>query len=1564
MTSPDDDIGTITLDWSLLDDNQDEFDAIDHFNVYKNGNLVAQVSRSAYKESVTQYWDEETDQMAEHHSYDWTLTLDSEPGVVFKWWVTAVSKDGIEGSPSEKYDAAAETEDVSIEGYSAWYEEYHWEDGSTSSKPAILIKIRGGSIYGAEFVNLWRKTGSGAYQFVGKIKYNSVYGDGVYDYADTNISNGTTYTYKATVIDSKKKETEPVEFSIKASEDSGNVSTTNVYYVLDENNNPNFEFWGEQGYTYKMFRNGSKIKEWSGSYEEIIYSDNANALADGAYSYYIETSKGGFTTRSATYHYVKDTSEHEMAQKPGAPSLTARVTGWNKSKIVLSWSKSSEGGAPEGYYIYKKVYDPEYDTDGNLISKKEIFDTSRFSDSDDYISNWWMSEYPQNRYIRLNADKNTYTDSIDWSYEDQFEIRYYVCAYNRYGESDIDEEEIAVFEYNNGDPQSNNDAAAPGKPLIKQTWVEPDEYNENERKCFVTWEAPVGGGVDEYELILQKKQKDGTWAEKDSQEVDIGGLQKAFFSLYNTESGDRGTFRIVVWAKNKFNELIERDDYEDDSANYAVSDEFLISSLPKLSLTAVRSGEGQYSVVLDWTDKSYKSSATADSYVIYRREEYGLWEIISEGGTGISGSEGVFSYTDNDADLEEGTTYYYRIESSADNKTRLSDIRSIHLASTSLLPGQPTGVTVVRLSDSDQHMISWNKPADGGTPLKYVIEYFEDDEWHDSEETPGTGTTYVGPFFGDYRYRIHAENDAGRGEPSEEFTVNGVPGKEDTYWPHSIRPTVTTSTEDDDEPWVTLSWSKDTESNWGEALYYGIYRYDGSSYREELVANIPAEKNKNNYSWTDTNVESGAYYEYYLRPTNTWGYDDVNDYSVWAIPESKKKTSSQIAVEKVAALIDGIEEPVNPVDPAVINQVNQVNEIYESLTAEQKSQIDAVAPASERTEKLKNAVDAIKYVKAQNEYQDGYGQFITKPIQDQIDAACDAIITEYGSVAGINTSIFDDSHKDLYRNLTAARSAYEALSDDAKRTLNTDQLEEIETKINSLRKTQTTDSAVDAVMTKLEALPTVAEYEEADDVTAKTIAYQADAARRAYEVLTTSQKTALAGREGGAVALQKLEALEEAIIERGETDEERQRREQEENEATEAAENVVASIDAIPSSLSIDDKEAVERARSEYNALSSKAQAKVPAEKLNALIAAENEIARLEKEEADRDAAELVEELINNLPNVVDLTLDDEAAVSEAQSSFNALTADQKALVSQVNKDKLVALKTKMSELRAAEDQRLAAAVSELIENLPETEVITAETVSHYEDAIRNARSEYNKLTQNQKRYVSADTLNKLTEAADAVGNIKDPIAAREVEDLIDALPSADALKLSDEVALNSTSKKYDALTERQLALVSKDRKQKLTELKGRMNTLKNVHEWKTVSTKYKYGVDNYKKIVTEKCSICEQQRKRTAATVAYKKGLPAVKIAKAKAGKKKFTAKWKKVSKKNKKKIGGIEIQVQGPGVNSNKLYTVSKGKTSKVIKVPKAKKKYKYRVRAYKGKGIKKQVSKWSGWKTVKVK
>ena len=91
--------------------------------------------------------------------------------------------------------------------------------------------------------------------------------------------------------------------------------------------------------------------------------------------------------------------------------------------------------------------------------------------------------------------------------------------------------------------------------------------------------------------------------------------------------------------------------------------------------------------------------------------------------------------------------------------------------------------------------------------------------------------------------------------------------------------------------------------------------------------------------------------------------------------------------------------------------------------------------------------------------------------------------------------------------------------------------------------------------------------------------------------------------------------------------------------------------------------------------------------------------------------------------------------------------------------------------------------------------------------------------------------------------------------------------------------------------------------------------------------------------------------------GLPSVKITKPVASKGAVTVKWKKVSKKNQKKIQGIEIQISTDSQFQNivKSVTAGKKKTSKKIKGLKSKTKYWVRIRAYKNAPDGKHVSAW---------
>ncbi len=99
---------------------------------------------------------------------------------------------------------------------------------------------------------------------------------------------------------------------------------------------------------------------------------------------------------------------------------------------------------------------------------------------------------------------------------------------------------------------------------------------------------------------------------------------------------------------------------------------------------------------------------------------------------------------------------------------------------------------------------------------------------------------------------------------------------------------------------------------------------------------------------------------------------------------------------------------------------------------------------------------------------------------------------------------------------------------------------------------------------------------------------------------------------------------------------------------------------------------------------------------------------------------------------------------------------------------------------------------------------------------------------------------------------------------------------------------------------------------------------------------------------------------------LPAVKIKKVKKGKKSFTVKWKKLSKKTRKKVSYIQVQYSrsknftGAGTVTKKVRATKK---SVKIKKLKSKKNYYVHIRTYKVIGGKVHVSKWSKTKKVRV-
>ncbi len=168
----------------------------------------------------------------------------------------------------------------------------------------------------------------------------------------------------------------------------------------------------------------------------------------------------------------------------------------------------------------------------------------------------------------------------------------------------------------------------------------------------------------------------------------------------------------------------------------------------------------------------------------------------------------------------------------------------------------------------------------------------------------------------------------------------------------------------------------------------------------------------------------------------------------------------------------------------------------------------------------------------------------------------------------------------------------------------------------------------------------------------------------------------------------------------------------------------------------------------------------------------------------DEMAALAVVQAIEALKPIENLTISDEARVQEVQAMYDALTEEQKALVSNL---------ATLDAAFAWIDGLYALAVEELIAALPDVEQIDSGDA----EAVAAARTAYDALTDEQKALVTnLDVL----EAAEAA--LADALTVEAVEALIAALPAADDVTLADADAIAAARAAYDALSDEQKAQV------------------------------------------------------------------------------------------------------------------------------------------------------------------
>lgn len=171
---------------------------------------------------------------------------------------------------------------------------------------------------------------------------------------------------------------------------------------------------------------------------------------------------------------------------------------------------------------------------------------------------------------------------------------------------------------------------------------------------------------------------------------------------------------------------------------------------------------------------------------------------------------------------------------------------------------------------------------------------------------------------------------------------------------------------------------------------------------------------------------------------------------------------------------------------------------------------------------------------------------------------------------------------------------------------------------------------------------------------------------------------------------------------------------------------VIKAIEALPETVTLNDKDAIENIKnvnSKFKALEkAERDAIYNSSKLTDLMAV------IEEQEEREQRIAHVTDLIDRLPNVDNVTADIsiQNAIVEAQAAYDALSEDEQREIKNINK--LVQLQELLPNLKAAQI---------VVDEIAAIGDVTEENYSTKKDAILKARSAYEALTAEQKKYVT-----------------------------------------------------------------------------------------------------------------------------------------------------------------------------------------------------------------------------------
>ena len=1332
-------LGGVTLEWEMPEayggTSNDGSAQVDHFNVYRDGRLVAQVQQSAVKDDMRQAgWDDDGPVFS--HEYGWEVFLETpQTGIDYVWNVAAVSKSGVEGYWTEGngqcpgYPASAVSEELRIVSHSANYFRYGYDDEG-NEVPTISVSLDVLS-YGdmTETMTIWRSVGTSAPDTNGT-PYATEGTPGTYGgkaFGDTNITEGATYTYTVQVTDAHDAKSNFYTFTVKAAasdgEDQQDYSTADVTWWVTgaPGTTANMEFRTEAGSTYKVYRNNVQVQTYTGNGSYVTYTNNPGS--DGAYTYRVDRVANGVTVRGRDYTFQRDTSpvdESQFLTVPDAPTLSVRTS---NGYPVLAWNPAPTGSAVDGYHIYRS------DAGRTVASYRKHQETPWYPVVDKY--------WGKDRYLTIaDADTHEFVDgatsyyhddewlgvleNVAW-YEDECPHTYWITSYNEAGESAPSQVVTLNYTGEDGVAPANNDEDAPVAPVITRLWVEWDDESQNSDewddyvggRLRVAFEQPVSPGVEHWSATFddgagntsttiplyyyQTVDNDGVF-----QGVGSSSLSEYVDGFPATNYGDVGkTYAVTVTAANDVGSAVSQ------------AATLTIASPPRIRALA-----GDNAVHVEWTGLFEDTTTQVSGWEVWREGDYEPAAKVATLGAS------TYSYLDESA--ENGFTYKYWVRAVTDDGLdHVSAVRTLtpSASATFEAPGAPTNFRAWVSNGSI--VFSWDPPTTGGTPKYYVVQELFGQEWawtgdHSAIDVPSTGSVMTQCEAGTHKFRVVAVNRFNSEEtaaPSNVATLNVTEAQANALAPDEPTVSITAT---GGEASALLAWSAT-----GDPASFELFCYEWAT--DDLVGDIFLPGDARSFTWE--NLDPGTRYYFEIVAMNNQG-----TYHASAVAVPTGTSHDEKVAAKVEALIRALPEPADvALDDA--DAIGYVQGVWEDLTPRQQALVDPTLAT-----KLADDVAALEELALLEQYTE-----IVEPVQALIDAL----------PAGVDVVAADAFQ------IQAARTAYNALSPaEAKRLVKTAKLVDAENGLAAV-------PAKEAIA----ALP---------NTSSLTLNDKADvqAARAAYDALTSAQKECV-----GSTLVAKLAQAEARIA---------QLQKQADDEAASAP--VIAAIDALPApaNLSLSNSSAVSDARAAYDALTDDQKALVGQERAGKLAACEARLVELLEQLSqleDEEAAAGVDALIDAIGEV---TLESESKIATARNAYESVSDGAKAKVTKLSV--LEAAEARLAQLKAeaqeAADRAAAQAVADQIAALPAASAVTPNDAG----AVSAARAALDNLTASQRAYVPQASIDKLVACEQALSKRTITRIAGDYANETSALISREAFTSSDWVVLARDDDFADAL--------------------------------------------------------------------------------------------------------------------------------------------------------------------------